>query len=56
MQIEKSVEGVLRFQTYDCRMVGADETTELWRLPHWSKCLLPVAVERLHVGDLIAFG
>ena len=31
IQIEKSVEGVLGIQTRGRRMVGADETTELWR-------------------------
>ena len=28
---EKSVDGVLVIRTWGCRMVGADETTELWR-------------------------
>ena len=32
-QIEKSVDGVLGIRTWGRRMVGADETTELWR-PH----------------------
>ena len=32
-QIEKSVDGVLGIQTWGRSMVGADETTELWRLP-----------------------
>ena len=31
IQIEKSVDGVLGNQTWGCRMVGADKTTELWR-------------------------
>ena len=31
IQIEKSVDGVLGNQTRGCRMVGADETNELWR-------------------------
>ena len=31
IQIEKSVDGVLGNQTCDRMMVGADETTELWR-------------------------
>ena len=34
IQIEKSVDGVLGIQTQGRRMVGADETTELWR-PHF---------------------
>ena len=34
IQIEKSVDGVLGTRTQDCRMVGADETTELWRPPN----------------------
>ena len=31
IQIEKSLDGVLRIRTQGRRMVGADETTELWR-------------------------
>ena len=33
LQFEKSIDGVLGIQTWGCRMVGADETTELWRPP-----------------------
>ena len=33
IQIEKSVDGVLGIQTRDRRMVGADETMELWQPP-----------------------
>ena len=33
IQIEKSIDGVLGIQTWSRRMVGADETTELWRPP-----------------------
>ena len=33
IQIEKSIDGVLGNRTRGRRMVGADETTELWR-PH----------------------
>ena len=33
IQIEKSVVGVLGIRTLGRRMVGADETTELWRPP-----------------------
>ena len=32
-QIEESVDGVLGIQTLVRRMVGADESTELWRPP-----------------------
>ena len=32
-QIEKSVDGVLGIRTRARRMVGVDETTELWRHP-----------------------
>ena len=35
LQIEKSVDGVFGIQTRGCRMVGADETTELWRPPSY---------------------
>ena len=31
--VEKSVDGVLGIRTRGRRMVGADETTELWRPP-----------------------
>ena len=34
IQIEKSIDGVLGIRTRGCRMVGADETTELWRPPN----------------------
>ena len=30
--MEKSLDGVLGIQTHGRRMVGADETTKLWRL------------------------
>ena len=33
IQIEKSVDGVLGIRTRGRRMVGTDETTELWRPP-----------------------
>ena len=33
IQIEKSIDGVLGIRTWGHRMVGADETTELWRPP-----------------------
>ena len=33
MQIEKSIDGVHETQTWGHRMVGADETTDLWRPP-----------------------
>ena len=33
IQIEKSIDGVLGIQSWGRRMVGADETTELWRPP-----------------------
>ena len=33
IQIEKSVDGVLGIQTHGLMMVGADDTTELWRPP-----------------------
>ena len=29
----KSLDGVLDIRTLDCRMVGADESTELWWPP-----------------------
>ena len=33
IQIKKSIDGVLGIRTLGRRMVGADETTELWRPP-----------------------
>ena len=33
LQIEKSIDGVLGIRTQGRRMVGADETTELWQPP-----------------------
>ena len=33
IQIEKSVDGVLGIQTWGRRMVGADETMQLWQPP-----------------------
>ena len=33
LQIEKSIDGVLRIQTWGRRMVGADEITEIWLPP-----------------------
>ena len=33
IQIEKSIDGVLAIRTRGRRMVGTDETTELWRPP-----------------------
>ena len=33
IQIEKSIDGVLGIRTRGRRMIGADETTELWRPP-----------------------
>ena len=32
--MKKSIDGVLETRTQECRKVGADEYTELWRLPH----------------------
>ena len=34
MQIEKSIDGVLGIRTRGLRMVGTDETMELWRPPN----------------------
>ena len=35
IQIEKSIDGVLGIRTRGHRMVGTDETTELWRPPNF---------------------
>ena len=34
IQFEKSVDGVLGIRTWGRRMVGGDETTELWQPPN----------------------
>ena len=36
MQIEKSIDGVHGIKTRGRRMVGTEETTELWRPPECS--------------------
>ena len=38
IQINKNVDGVHGIRTQGCRMVGADETTELWRPPLRNIC------------------
>ena len=38
IQIEKSIDHVLGIQTRGHRMVGADETTELWWPPFSTVC------------------
>ena len=35
IQIEKSIDGVLGILTWGPKMVGANETTELWRPPYY---------------------
>ena len=42
IQIEKSIDGVLGIRIQGHRMVGGDETTELWRPPHCGKLLLAI--------------
>ena len=41
----KSIVGVLGIRTPSCRMVGADDTTELWRLLAASTYLIPFKIE-----------
>ena len=53
IQIEKSIDGVLRIRPRGRRMVGADETTELWRSPKTAIiCLPPLSslVQHLQIG------
>ena len=45
-KLKKSVDGVLGIRTRGRRMVGADETTELWRLPSRSQSLLHFSPQR----------
>ena len=40
--IEKSIDGVLGIRTRSRRMVGADETTELWRPLQFNEMLVSV--------------
>ena len=40
IQMEKSLDGVLGIRTQGRRMLGADETTELWRPPSLRCCWL----------------
>ena len=41
-KIGKSIDGVLGIRTWGRRMVGADETTELWRPPENDSCLIGI--------------
>ena len=51
IQIEKSVDGVLGNRTRGHRMVGADETTELWRIkPH---LLLKAIIQTVLMNTII---
>ena len=45
IQIEKSIDGVLEIRTQGRRMVGPDETTELWRPPIPIICLQLVWIQ-----------
>ena len=47
IQIEKSIDGVLGIETWGCRMVGADETTELWRPPNGRDCYNLIKIKRI---------
>ena len=46
IQIENSLDGVIGIRTRGCRMVGANDTMELWR-PQLDVCTLTL---RLHKG------
>ena len=48
IQIEKSIDGALGIQTWGQRMVGADETTELWRPPKQFFCLVKKSCDLQH--------
>ena len=54
IQIEKSVDGVLRTRTQGRRMVGTDETMELWRPPIYGLLLLPYS-QSLMTGNFLNF-
>ena len=48
IQIEKSIDGVLGIQTRGRRMVGTDETTELWRPPRSTFALPKFGLLKMH--------
>ena len=54
IQIEKSIDGLLTIRTLGRRMVGADETTELWRPPHRPQRLL-LLVNRMYLLSLCRY-
>ena len=47
IQTEKSVDGVVGIQTHGRRMVGPDDTTELWGPPSTSTVFVALLVEQL---------
>ena len=51
IQIEKSIDGVLGIQTWGRRMVGADNTTELWRPPKWVFITLHITKQRFFITN-----
>ena len=46
IQIEKSIDGVLGIRTRGPRMVGADETTELWQPRFTALVMLPTVAKK----------
>ena len=53
IQIERSIDGVLGIQTQGRRMVGADETTELWRPPRYD--FVAIALWVVYVNVIYKF-
>ena len=54
--IEKSIDGVLGIRTPGRRVVGADETTELWRPPQTNEILTdyePLSICSLYTISVI---
>ena len=56
IQIEKSIDGVLGIQTWGRRMVGADNTTELWRPPKWVFITLHITKQRFFITNTEGVG
>ena len=41
----QSLDGVLGIRTRDRRMIGVDESTEVWRLQYWPICFCHISVK-----------
>ena len=55
IQIEKSLDGVLGIQTWGCRMVGPDKTTEQWWVLHAKNIPTLCKIPRIVIYNRIVF-